>query len=62
MLHNISVCWAVILQHILDQIDAATRAIKLITKQHICWAGRGAKAAVDAITQNALCFGNRRIG
>ena len=37
-------------EHLLDQVDAATRAVTLITQQLVGRAGSGAKAAMDAGT------------
>jgi hypothetical protein len=38
----------VVLQHLLDQVDAAARRIELVAEQHIGRAGRGAEAAMHA--------------
>ena len=43
---------ALVLQHVLDQVDAATGAIKLIAKDLIGRAGRGAKPAMHAGAQD----------
>ena len=48
------------LQHLLDEIDAAARAIELVTEQHISGAGRKAEAAVNAGAQNLV--GDRDVG
>ena len=44
------------LSHLLDEINAAARAIELITKQLVCGASCCAEAAVDAFTKNACCL------
>ena len=43
-----------VLQHVLDQIDAAARRIDLVAEQHIGRAGRGAEAAMDASAQDLV--------
>ena len=40
------------LQHVLDQVDAAARAVELVAEQHIGRAGRGAEAAMHAGAQD----------
>jgi len=45
---NFSAGLALVLQHVLHQIDAAARGIVFISKQHIRRASGGAEAAVDA--------------
>ena len=42
----------VVLQHVLDEIDAASRAVELVAEQHIGRAGRGAEAAMHAGAQD----------
>ena len=46
----------VVLEHVLDQIDAPARAIELVAEQHIGRAGRGAEAAMHAGAQNLVRF------
>jgi hypothetical protein len=41
-------------QHLLDQVDAAARAIQLIAQQLVSRAGSGTEAAVDAGAQDGL--------
>ena len=48
------------LQHVLDEIDAAARAIEFIAEQDEGGAGRGAEAAMHAGSQDLV--GNRGIG
>src|SRR4051794_34885234 len=42
------------LEHVLDQVDAAARAVELVTEQHVGRAGRGAEAAMHAFAQDGL--------
>src|SRR5437588_4512357 len=53
---------AVLLQHLLDQVDSAARAVELIAEQHIGRTGRGAEAAMDAGAQDLVGFGDIGIG
>ena len=62
MLHHLRGGGAVILQHVLDQINPATGAIELITQQGVCGTGGGAEAAMHATTQNLLGGGDVRVG
>src|SRR5208283_786356 len=55
-----SVGRAVVLQHLLDQVDAAARAIELVAEEHVGWAGRGAEAAMDALADDAFGLGEVR--
>lgn len=50
----------VLLQHLLDQVDAAARAIELVAEQHIGRTGCGAEAAMDAGAQDLV--GLRDVG
>ena len=52
----------VVLQHVLDQVDAAARRIELVAVEHVGRAGRGAEAAMDAGAENLFQFGRIRIG
>ena len=52
----------VLLQHLLDQIDAAARAIELVAEQHIGRTGCGAEAAMDAGAQDLVGFRDVGIG
>ena len=49
-----AVAGAVVLQHLLDQVDAAARRIELVAEQHIGRTGRGAEAAMHAGAQNLV--------
>ena len=53
---------SVLLQHLLDQVDAPARAIELVAEQHIGRAGRGAEAAMHAGAQDLVGFGDIGIG
>src|SRR4030095_617884 len=44
----------VVLQHVLDQVDASARAIELVAEFDVGRAGRRAEPAVDAALQNLL--------
>ena len=50
------------LKQILDEIDAAARAVALVAVRDIGRAGRGAEAAMHARAQNAFEFADVRIG
>ena len=52
----------VLLQHLLDQIDAPARAIELVAEQHIGRTGRGAEAAMHAGAQDLVGLGDVGIG
>src|SRR6185437_15621406 len=52
----------VVLQHVLDQVDAPPRAVELVAEQHIGRAGRGAEAAMHAGAQDLLGGVGVRIG
>src|SRR5690242_20653692 len=52
----------VLLQHLLDQVDAPARAVELVTEQHIGRTGRRAKAAMDAGAQDLVGFLDVGIG
>ena len=51
-----------VLQHVLDQVDAAARAVELVPQQHVRRTGRGAEAAVHAGAQDLLRFPGVGIG
>ena len=52
---------SVVLQHLLDQIDATARRIELVAEQNIGRAGRGAEAAMHASAQDLVCFRDLRV-
>ena len=47
-----------LLEHLLDQVDAAARGIALIAKQHIGRASGGAEAAMDAALEHGIGAGD----
>src|SRR5579863_7236345 len=53
---------AVLLQHLLDEIDSAARAIELVAEQDIGRTGRGAEPAMHALAQDGVGFGDIWIG
>ena len=52
----------VVLEHVLDQVDAAARAVELVAEQDVGRAGRGAEAAVHAAAQDLLRTRRRPAG
>ena len=50
-----------LLEHLLDQVDAAARGIALIAEQHIGRAGGGAEAAMDAALEHGVGAGDGRV-
>ena len=62
MLDDLARRRTVVLQHVLDQVDAPARGIELVAEQHIGRAGRGAEAAMDAGAQDPVRFRGIRIG
>ena len=62
MLDHFSARRAIILQHILDEINAATRTIQFIAQEEIGRARRRAKAAMDTAAQDFFRFSNMAIG
>ena len=52
----------VLFQHLLDQIDAAARAIEFVAEQHIGRTGRGAEPAMHAGAQDLVGFRDIGIG
>ncbi len=52
----------VVLQHVLDQVDAAARRIEFVAVQHVGRTGRGAEAAMHAGAQDLFRFRHIRIG
>ena len=53
---------AVVFQHVLDQVDAAARAVELVTKQLEGRARRRAETAMDALAQDLFRFRDTRVG
>ncbi len=62
MLDHVAGGRPLLLQHVLDQIDAPARAIELVAEQHIGRAGGGAEAAMHAGAQDLVGFRDLRIG
>ena len=52
----------VLLQHLLDEIDPAARAIEFVAEQHVGRAGRGAEPAMHAGAQDLVGFRDIGIG
>ena len=52
----------VVLQHVLDEVDAPARRIELVAVEHIGRTGRGAEAAMHAGAQDLFRFRDIRIG
>lgn len=53
---------AVVLQHVLDQVDPATGTIELVTQQDVGRTGRRTEAAMDAGAQDFVGFPDVGIG
>src|SRR5262249_23572184 len=53
---------SVVLQHVLDEVDAPPRAVELVAEQHVGRTGRGAEAAVHAGAQNLFGRADIRVG
>src|SRR5262249_32193629 len=51
-----------LLKHLLHQIDAAARAVALISSEHIGRAGGDAQAAMDAAPEDRVGTGDGRVG
>ena len=51
----------VLLQHVLDQVDAPARAVPLVAEQRIGGAGGEAKPAMDAGAEHLIGLGQRRV-
>ena len=52
---------AVVLEHLLHQVDAAARAVALVAEQHVGRAGGGAEAAVHAAAQDLVDLRDARV-
>lgn len=61
MLDGFSIRNPFVFQHILDQVDAAARAIQLIAQHLICRAGRSAEAAMHTGPEDFICALGARI-
>ncbi len=62
MLHHLSGRRAVVLQHVLDEVDAAARAVELVAEQRVGRAGRGAETAMHAGAQDLGRFRGVGVG
>ena len=54
MLDDLVVRRAIVLKHVLDEVDAAARAVEFVAKQREGRAGGRAKTAMHAFAQNFL--------
>jgi hypothetical protein len=52
----------VVLEHILDEVDAAARRIEFVAVEHVGWACGDTETAMHAGAQNLFRFGHIRIG
>jgi len=52
----------IVLQHVLDEINAPARRIELVSEQHVGRTGRGAEAAMHAGAQDAVRFRDIGVG
>ena len=59
--HDLRARRPVVLEHLLDQVDPAARAVELVSEQHVRRTGRSAEAAVHALAQDRLARGDARI-
>ena len=51
-----------VLEHVLDEIDAAARPVELVAQKHEGRAGRVAEAAMDALAQDLVRVLELRVG
>ena len=56
MAHDFLIRRAAVFQHILDEIDAATRAVEFVAERHIGRACCGTEAAMHAFAQDFFGF------
>ncbi len=61
MLHCGCVCRAVLLQHVLGEIDAPARTIQLVSGEQVGGTRGGAEPAMNAGPQNAVALRNLRV-
>src|SRR5689334_22501327 len=54
--------WPVMLQHLLDQVNASARGVEFVAVEHIGRTSRRAKSAMHAGAQNLFRFRNIGIG
>src|SRR5438270_10054418 len=62
MLDRLPIGRLALLEHVLDEIDAAARAVELIAEEHISRAGGGAESAMHAFAQDHIGGCDMRIG
>ena len=62
VLHRLCRRRLALFQHVLDEIDAAARAVEFIAQQHIGRAGGGAEAAMHALPQDGVGFRDAGLG
>jgi hypothetical protein len=62
MLHHLGRRRPLVLEHVLDQVDAPAWRIELVAVEYIGRACRGAEAAMNAGTQDLLRLREVRIG
>lgn len=62
MLDHLFRCRLAAFQHVLDEIDTATRTVEFVAQQQIGRTGRGAEAAMNAAAQNLFRSRHMRIG
>ncbi len=60
--HHLGGRGGLVLQHVLDQVDAPARRIELVAEQHVGRAGGGAEAAMHAGAQDLLRLRDLRVG
>lgn len=53
---------ALVLEHVLDQINAPTRTIEFVAEEEIGRAGRSAEPAMDARPEDTLRLAHGRLG
>ena len=56
------VCRAIVLEKVLDEVDASTGRIELVAQRYIGWARGGAETTMDTITEDFFRFGDCGIG
>jgi len=61
MFHHVAGRRLVLLEHLLDQVDAPAWRIELVAQEHVGRAGGGAKSAMHASAQDFLRRCNLRI-
>src|SRR5262245_41334338 len=58
MRHDLCARGPIVLEHLLDQVDAAARTVELVSEQHVGRTGRGAESTVHALAENRLARGD----